>query len=69
MLACIGIASEAMFGREDGHYVELVFLQYVQQMFVSYHTCVVGEDGNPFSFQDGEVFGSLLVAHDDSIVG
>ena len=29
MLACICIASETMLGRKDGHYVELVFQQYV----------------------------------------
>ena len=68
MFAGIGVASETMFGREDGYNVELVLQQNVQQVFVAYHASVVGEDGYPLSFQQWEVFGSLFVASDDSFI-
>lgn len=69
MFAGVGVAAEAMFGREDGYNVKLVFQQDVQQMFVADHSCVVGEDGNPFPFQHGKIFGSLFIAQDDSFIG
>ena len=67
-LARIGVSSKAMFGREDGHYVKVVFQQYVQQMLVSYHARMVGEDGNPFPLQDGKILRSLFVTHYDSLL-
>ena len=50
VFACVGISSETVFRGENGYYIELVFQQNVQQMLVSYHSCMIGEYGNSFIF-------------------
>ena len=50
MFACVGISSETVFRGENGYYIELVFQQNIQQMLVSYHSCMIGEYGNSFIF-------------------
>jgi hypothetical protein len=63
MFTGIGVTTEAMFRREDSHYIEFVFDENVQQMLVAHHTSVVREDGNSLAFQDREVLGCLFSTH------
>ena len=36
-------------------------------MFVSYHSCMIGEYSDFLIFQDGKILGSLFVTQNDSI--
>ena len=41
LFACVGLTTKAMFGREDGYHVYLVFKQHVEQVLVAHHACLV----------------------------
>ena len=52
-----------MLRREDGHHIDTLLQENIQQMLVSYHARMIGEEGNALALQEGEVDLGLLVAH------
>jgi hypothetical protein len=55
VIACSGIAPEAVFGGEDGCYVYPVFDQYVEHVPVTHTAGVVGKEGDAPVFQQREI--------------
>ena len=69
VFAGIRIAAETMLWREDGHHIHPLFQEEVQQVLISYHTRVIGEDSHPFIFQDRQVQFRLFIPHNHPLSG
>ena len=68
MFTGISIATESMFRRKDSHHIHLVLYQDIEQVFVTYHTCMIGENGNALAFQYREILGCLFGTHNHTII-
>ena len=68
MFACIGVAPETMFGREDGCHVKSRLDQHVEQMLVAYQPGVVRKDGYTLPLEQGKILVGALVAKHDALL-
>ena len=64
MFSGIGIAAEAMLGRENCSYIDTLFKHNVEDMLVAHHACVVAEQRHLFALEQWYILACASRAHD-----
>ena len=69
MFSRIGIAPETMLRRKNRHHIDTVGHQHVNQMAVSDHTRVIGENRHPLPRQGTIILPGTFGTHDHRTIG
>ena len=63
LLTGIGVAAEAVFGREYGGHVHALLKHHIEGVLVAHHAGVVAHDCHTLTLEEGDILGGALGTH------